>query len=326
LRLRVEVEVERVADSKGTIRRTWLLEDPVLESLRILKLASETNYLLTNAEAERLEALWARTGEDWNEAESTAGLWLYARMRDRELSRLPDSPVADMARLLGRAVTGVYNKVVNFRSLDPDDARKGFSNVSETDERVWARFYRPGVGLDLPELDRAFLDAWGVEKPPQARRVSSESTSEGQPARGQGREIDPKIRLAVETRAMRMAFGHYRAQGFDVEDTHAGFPFDLRCRRGDGLEVRVEVKGTRGDGESVVVTRGEVESAAGTDYRSDLFVLAAITVVKEDGIVTASGGRAMVIEGWAPADDDLTALTFRCRTPREQARLVPLVD
>ena len=48
-----------------------------------------------------------------NEAESIAGLWAYAKTYGKEVSRLPGSPVADGALRIGRAVTGVYNKVMN---------------------------------------------------------------------------------------------------------------------------------------------------------------------------------------------------------------------
>lgn len=43
--------------------------------------------------------------------------------------------------LIGRAVPGVYNKVMNFRALDPRDNRAGMSGVSTKDRQVWAEFY-----------------------------------------------------------------------------------------------------------------------------------------------------------------------------------------
>jgi hypothetical protein len=42
---------------------------------------------------------------------------------------------------LGRAVSGVYNKVMNFRAIDPRDERSGMSGGGETDRRVWSEFY-----------------------------------------------------------------------------------------------------------------------------------------------------------------------------------------
>jgi hypothetical protein len=42
------------------------------------------------------------------------------------VSRLPGSLVADVALRIGRAISGVYNKIMNFRH-DPRDEREGMS-------------------------------------------------------------------------------------------------------------------------------------------------------------------------------------------------------
>ena len=61
---------------------------------------------------------------------------------------------------------------------------------------------------------------------------------------------------------MRVATGHYKADGWTVEDTSANNPYDLLCARGD--EVRyVEVKGTTGDGSVVGLTYNEVGALLG---------------------------------------------------------------
>lgn len=57
-----------------------------------------------------------------------------------------------MALTVGRPITGIYNKVMNFRSLDPADPRKGFDGASDQDEAVWAKFYKPGIGLDADSI------------------------------------------------------------------------------------------------------------------------------------------------------------------------------
>lgn len=49
--------------------------------------------------------------------------------------------MALVAKRIGRAVTGFYNKVMNFRALDPRDAREGLTASSEVDGAVWDRFY-----------------------------------------------------------------------------------------------------------------------------------------------------------------------------------------
>lgn len=42
--LRVRLRVLRVANSKQVLKRDWLLEDPVLQHLMMLKTATATNY------------------------------------------------------------------------------------------------------------------------------------------------------------------------------------------------------------------------------------------------------------------------------------------
>jgi hypothetical protein len=139
--LRVRIAVEGIADSKSVISRLWLKDDPILSTLRILRLATETNYLLSDLQADRLERLWSNTGRDWNEEESLAGLWAYVRTRGGAVSRLAGSPVSDVALAIGRAVTSVYNKVMNFRAIDPTDSRSGLSGGGATDREVWSRYF-----------------------------------------------------------------------------------------------------------------------------------------------------------------------------------------
>src|SRR5262245_48595352 len=70
-----------------------------------------------------LEPHW----QDWSRDETVAGLWACAKTLGTPISRLPGSPVAVVAQLIGRAVPGVYNKVMNFRSIDPRDSRAGLA-------------------------------------------------------------------------------------------------------------------------------------------------------------------------------------------------------
>ena len=100
---------------------------------------------------ERLAALWSRT---WTWDEFVAGLWAYARSYGGPVSRLPDSPVGTVALLIGRAVSGIYNKVINFRHLDPRDGRAGMSGGGDVDARVWQEFFDNVSGeLRLDELE-----------------------------------------------------------------------------------------------------------------------------------------------------------------------------
>jgi HNH endonuclease/EVE domain len=138
---RVWLRLVRIAGKREVVRRVWVKEDPVLHDLGVLRMAMGTNYAVPPHHAARLSALWSRTGEDWSYAEAIAGLWAYHRTYGQEVSRLAGSPVAEVAVTIGRAVTGVYSKVMNYRAIDPRAAGTGLSGASATDRKAWARFY-----------------------------------------------------------------------------------------------------------------------------------------------------------------------------------------
>jgi predicted HNH restriction endonuclease len=163
-RQRALLRLVRVAASREVIRRDWCAEDPILQTLPNLRMAAATNYPLSPEQTERLAVLWSRTGVDWTRDEAVAGLWAYAQTYGGPVSRLPDSPVATVALRIGRAVSGVYNKVMNFRHLDPRDERAGMSGGSDADARVWDQFFDKVHGeLRRTELDKEFARLWGDE-------------------------------------------------------------------------------------------------------------------------------------------------------------------
>jgi hypothetical protein len=164
-RPRAILRLLRLAKSREVIQRDWCAEDPVLRTLPNLKMAAATNYPTAPEQADRLAALWSRTGHDWTRDESVAGLWAYARTSGGPVSRLPGSPVTDVALGIGRAISGVYNKVMNFRHLDPRDEREGMSGAGETDAGVWDEFFdKVNAALRLDELEAEFKRLWGDDR------------------------------------------------------------------------------------------------------------------------------------------------------------------
>jgi hypothetical protein len=124
-------------------------------------MAAATNYPLGREQLERLAALWSRTGRDWNRDESVAGLWAYARTYGGPVSQLSGSRVAEVALRIGRAISGVYNKVMNFRHLDPRDEREGMSGGGDADARVWDEFFDSVSGeLRVGALEAEFSRLW----------------------------------------------------------------------------------------------------------------------------------------------------------------------
>lgn len=134
---------------------------------------------------------------------------------------------------------------------------------------------------------------------------------------GAGYEADPKVRKAVEERAVTLAKEIYALRGYSVEEV--GKPFDLRCRR-EIEEIHVEVKGTRSKGESVILTAGEVSHAHNPPCRTDLVLVTGIKIFdKPDGtIIGIDGHIAYHIESWRPAEDDLTPTEYRYAVPMKE--------
>lgn len=152
---RVELLVIRTAKAKEVLKRDWLKADPILRDLPIFKMPQGTNFRVPDHQISRLRALWDRTGKDWTWRDSVAGLWAYTETKGGEVSQQPGSPVARVAISIGRAVGGVYNKVMNFRAIDPTDPRMGMSGGGDTDREVWKTFFNESTG----QVERARLDA-----------------------------------------------------------------------------------------------------------------------------------------------------------------------
>lgn len=316
--LRARLQVTRVANKKQVVQRDWLKDDPVVHGMRILRFANETNYLLEAAEAERISALWTNTGRHWNRAESIAGLWAYLRTQGKQVSKSPGSPVAEVAALIGRACSGVYNKVMNFRSLDPGDERSGLPGVGESDREAWKEFFDVHTKqIRRGRLEAEFKRLWidrdiaGPDREPDSGETMVADPVDRRPG-GQGRRLDVPSRKAIERRAMEMAIAYYEGLGFTVRDTSAKHPYDLLCMK-DAQEVRVEVKGTTGRGDSVTITSAELKNARGTNWRTDLLVVFGIALEGAGLEVRASGGEQRLVEGWSPDEADLRPLTYECK-------------
>lgn len=164
LRVRLQIE-KRCLGKKEIIKANWFEEDPILTGHRIFKMRSETNYSLSVPEGERLTRLVENTGKNWTRADTIAGLWAFAQTYGGVLSTKKESPVANVALLIGRAVSGVYNKVLNFRAIDPRDPRSGFSGGGETVKVVWAEFYdQESQTLRETLLGEAFAALFGGDR------------------------------------------------------------------------------------------------------------------------------------------------------------------
>ena len=165
LKPRARISLDRVANKREVIKRDWWKEDPVLREHLIIKMPNHTTFRIEGDMLARLERLWERTGSDFSYEDSLAGLYAFMQTRGAPVSRSPGSAVANASLLIGRPVAGVYNKVMNFRSFDPEDTRTGLAGASEQDRAVWAQFYGDS-GLRTSELEAEFERVWKLSGQP----------------------------------------------------------------------------------------------------------------------------------------------------------------
>lgn len=185
---------------------------------------------------------------------------------------------------------------ITFRSVETREDGQG--------THLALRFLLDGYGGDMEEFDD--LGGSATDRP-----------------RGQGFLADAKRRKAIEDRAVQVAMDRYRQEyGADVEirDTGASHPYDLELCP-DGLTIRVEVKGTTGLGDTVILTRGEVDNANNQktgDYRVDFVLVTNIAVTKEFGAYQADGGNVSVWEkGWMPGEHNMEPTQYRYSVPKK---------
>lgn len=111
---------------------------------------------------------------------------------------------------------------------------------------------------------------------------------------------------------MQIAIQRYEREGWTVEDVSSRQPFDLSCSKGN-VELRVEVKGTTGDGSTIQLTVGEVKSARMSS--TELFIVHDIQLSGTLTDPVASGGTIKRAKAWMPLDEDLSPMTFGYLVP-----------
>lgn len=164
--------------------------------------------------------------------------------------------------------------------------------------------------------------AWLAEEYGATQAGKAAAKPDGSPVGdGLGREDDPLVRDAVERYAVDCAKKWLEDQGWTCHPV--GKPFDLRCTKG-GQELHAEVKGTRGNGKMVELTRNEVIHnqkpctwVTACDEQG-LFVVSKITVTG----LTPSGGKIGYTWPWKITsivlyddDGDLIPDTYKYTVP-----------
>jgi hypothetical protein len=135
---------------------------------------------------------------------------MYALTFGQPVSQLAGSPVANVALLIGRAVSGVYAKVMNFRSIDPRVPGEGMSGAGETDRLVWTEFYDPAsANLRTEPLSFEFARLWpeaggDVEEGAEASAAAATLANEAKRLEQQSLEqLVAKFRAQMRQRSSR---------------------------------------------------------------------------------------------------------------------------
>lgn len=154
-------------------------------------------------------------------------------------------------------------------------------------------------------------------RPPSMTKSLPNSSING----GQGFLASAPARRAVERRAMNLAIAHFAAAGWHVEDVSAISCFDLLCTTGNQRRY-VEVKGTTGPGDQIILTHTEVNFAQQNRSEMILVVVSEIQLQRRRSTeLAATGGRVRIVDGWAPATADIIPISYICAlSPRRVAK------
>jgi hypothetical protein len=137
---------------------------------------------------------------------------------------------------------------------------------------------------------------------------------------GQGFGLSAAERRIVEEHAMCAATRYFERDWETVKDVSRDASFDLFCRHGTA-ELRVEVKGTTGTGEEIILTKNEVREAKEGGYA--LFVVSEISLIhKKTESVSASGGICRFYFPWTPEAKSLTPIAYSCQLDRAGGQIV----
>lgn len=134
------------------------------------------------------------------------------------------------------------------------------------------------------------------------------------PAGRTTRAQDPKLRAAIERRALDVALDYYRSIG-GTDAKELGKPYDLAVKV-NGVERHCEVKGSSMLIDCVELTINEVNH--GKDCANvDLIVVDGIEIARDKatGDILATGGSPRVWTNWSPADEALMARRFTYTLP-----------
>lgn len=176
----------------------------------------------------------------------------------------------------------------------------------------------PGIASALMELFQARLQPLdSVDRSTEADIISVvQPRRKG--AQGQGFGLSSAQRRAIESRAVVVATEILEASGWSVEDVGSHSSYDLHATRGDSF-LFVEVKGSTGSAQTVLLTKNEVRLHRDSHPRTALIVVSGIELRNDGATWTGSAGQPVVFHPWIPDEVDLEPITFRYSVPNDGA-------
>lgn len=124
---------------------------------------------------------------------------------------------------------------------------------------------------------------------------------------GQGFQSDVEVRLKIESYSMAVCIKNYEDKGYTVKDVSKTRSYDLHIMK-NGSSQMIEVKGTQGDVNTIILTKNEVELSKESGGKMALFIVHSIIMNKKT--VKKGSGTIFIVEPWDVLDDQLTPISY----------------
>ena len=190
-------------------------------------------------------------------------------------------------------------------------AIKGFTQLNAPPSVEAVKMCAESGGGSSSQLSMLRLDPVKIQTLLEGISPSPSSRSQTVGASGQGFGLSAAERRAVELRAMQVARSLYEGTGWDVIDKSSAQPFDLFATKGERKRF-IEVKGTTGEGLSVILTHGEVNHVRSNSASSALVIVSGIVLEKSNGEWQARGGTVTTHQDpWTLVEANLSPTQYR---------------
>jgi hypothetical protein len=123
----------------------------------------------------------------------------------------------------------------------------------------------------------------------------------------QGFQSDVEVRLMIESHAMNICKEHYLDKGYKVEDVSATHSYDFIITK-RGVSRFIEVKGTQTAGDTIILTKNEVDLSRTQGESMALFLVHSITMNRKT--VKKGSGVVSIIDPWVVSKERLTPISF----------------